>query len=335
VPLPKHHHKHHHHHKHGKHGKHGKHHHKHHKGKHHRKHLKKKLKAKIAAARKAAASGNGPAALKLKKLKAKLKKLKKKAHKHKKHHKKGKKKHSKKHIRAAKLRAAAAKAAALNVKLLPAKGFTYKNQFTSITVPDPANPGKTQKVSVQVQVPSFPATFPGEVTVKTESKVLKAASGKSAQTVTVKRAYKAIRQAVVDPVNPGMVATVDVAVEVPLPPKKVSEAVDHANDVLSKHVDRLEKKIVRMKEKISQAKRKVAASPVLEDGAPAPPDRQQIEMAQDLYKVLEATVMHKAGEIREHYLNAARDQVVVAAANHQANADFSDKNNESYLLPQK
>ena len=54
-----------------------------------------------------------------------------------------------------------------------------------------------------------------------------------------------------------------------------------------------------------------------------------------MYKVLEATVMHKAGEIRERYLDSARDQVILADANHQAVADFNDKVNKEYILPPK
>jgi hypothetical protein len=45
--------------------------------------------------------------------------------------------------------------------------------------------------------------------------------------------------------------------------------------------------------------------------------------------------MHKAGQIGERYLNEARDQVILADANHQSVADFNDRVNSEYILPPK
>jgi len=54
------------------------------------------------------------------------------------------------------------------------------------------------------------------------------------------------------------------------------------------------------------AKRARVDWPVLEDGAPAPPDAQMQAMAQELYGELEATALPRAKSIKEDHIRGAR-----------------------------
>jgi hypothetical protein len=225
-------------------------------------------------------------------------------------------------------------AAKLNSKLLK-KGEKYMKKWSEIEVPDPGRPGRTVKVKVQVRVPA-PAV--PKVELKTEVRRVRVPDLKHPghfvqKELTIKRAFKNIRQAVVDPLNPGHVRTIDVKIEVPAPHQKPKKAFENQAAILQKHIRRLEKSVQSLEPQLALAQRKKHDSPVLEDGAPAPPDRQQVKMAQDLYKVLDATVMHKAGQIGQQYLEDARNMVLLASNNHQANADFNDAVNEEMLLP--
>lgn len=232
--------------------------------------------------------------------------------------------------------AAKAKAALLQAKELDPKG-NYELKTTTITVPDPHNPGFTADVKVQVKVPGKPKDEP---LIKTEKKTLNvpdpAHPGKTVQQVVeVTRAYKTIRQTVADPLNYGQLRTVDVQVETALPAKKPKAAFDNANQVIEKHIDRLTNNIRRLKEHVQVAKLRRHDSPVLEDGAPAPPDRQELEMAHNLYKILDSELTQKAVEIRQRYLDEARDQLLLSDDQHEKFDNFRLKMNEETLLPSK
>lgn len=295
---------------------------------------KKKLsKGEKKAVKKAAKKAVKKAKKAAKKAKKAKKKAKKKAAKK---AKKARKKLSKKALRAQAFARAATKAATLNADLLPKAKYTKR--WTTIQVPNPAKSGTTTSAKVQVQVPlagtaddtlkSIKAVVP-----KVELRKLTLPGSSTPKEIKVTRYFKALRQAVVDPINPGAVRTIDVQVEVKAPPKKPARAIEDANKLLEAKISKVSKSIKRLEGGLKTASRNVADSPVLEDGAPAPPDRQQIEMAGNLMKVLEATVMHKAKAIGEKYLSDARDMTVLAAANHEAVQDFNIRMNAENILP--
>jgi len=307
---------------------------KHKKHKKHKKHSKHKKHKKDKKHKKACALGpKGAKCRAARKAAKKLRKQKRKARRKVRRALRKKKKLSKKAKKNAKLNAAATKAATMNAALLK-KYPNMRRKFMSVEVPDPKRPGQTKKVRVSVLVPApkKPAVKK-QVVIKTLRIPDFAHPGKFiTKKIKVVQAFKTVRQAVPDPTRPGKTLMVNVPVQVKLPPKKPNEAMNHQEKVIQKHIHRLEKNIARLKPAIKLASRKRADSPILEDGAPAPPDRQQVEMAQNLYKSL-ARDLKSAGRIGQKYLEDAKDMIVVADANHEQVQDFNIKMNEQDLLP--
>lgn len=154
-----------------------------------------------------------------------------------------------------------------------------------------------------------------------------------AKKIDVVKHFRNVRQAVVDPINVGQVRIIDVAVQVEAPPVKPEAAINNAQDILQKHITLTKGRIKHLSTAIRNAKKRKADSPILEDGAPAPPFRQDVEAANELYKILEPD-MKKAKQIGERYLEEARDQILFSSNNHQMVADFNDKMNEEFILPE-
>jgi len=236
-------------------------------------------------------------------------------------------------LKLARAQAAANKAAVVNAKKF-AKG-KWKSKVIKISVPDPKRPGKFKKVSVKVKVP---AKKKAAVKTKVEIRKLKIPDPKNpgkfiTKKVRVKRHFKSLRQLIPDPLNPGKVVVVDVKVEAKKPPPDLRKQLTKAADKLEKKIEKKSDKLKTLAGHIAHAKRMLRDSPVLEDGAPAPPDPQQVKMAQDLYTLLDATVMHNARQIGERYFKDARDQVILAAANHENVQDFNIRMNQEHILP--
>jgi len=189
----------------------------------------------------------------------------------------------------------------------------------SVPVKVPAKPEKAVVKKVELRKISLPdPKHPGKMITKE---------------IKVTRAFKKIRQVVPDPLNPGKVHVIDVKVETKAPPPSRAEKLEKEAKRLEKVILKKSEKIDKLKGGIKIARRLRKVVPILEDGAPAPPDPQQVKMAQDLYKLLDATVMHKARQIGQRYLEAARDQIILADANHESVQDFNIKMNEELVMP--
>jgi len=139
------------------------------------------------------------------------------------------------------------------------------------------------------------------------------------------------KKLVEDPQDPSKKIEVEVPVEVAFQPNK------RAKGKLNRLKNKL--KALRQREKeLGAAFRRAQSSsrvdwPVLEDGAPAKPDPQQVKMAEELYGELAATQFPKAKNIKEDDLVAAKTFADGAGAQHVANWDFFDEIKTKMLVP--
>ena len=133
-----------------------------------------------------------------------------------------------------------------------------------------------------------------------------------------------------DPTDPSKSITVDVPTEVPyVPNKKASSKVAQ----LKARYQALKKRENQLKAEFDQTHHKLVDHPVVEDGAPAPPDAQMQKMAQDLYDELEATQFHKAKNIRQEDIQRAREFAKGMGANRQQIWDRFDEMRKKMLVP--
>lgn len=140
------------------------------------------------------------------------------------------------------------------------------------------------------------------------------------------------KQMIADPDDETKQIEVQVPVEVEYKP---------ANTPAGRKLNKLKKKLQALRAREFQLQQRYARAatgkidwPVLEDGAPAKPDRQQIAMAQELYGELEATSLPKAKNIREDDLAAAAKFAQNAGNNRQAIHDFFTDMSEKMLVPE-
>jgi len=114
----------------------------------------------------------------------------------------------------------------------------------------------------------------------------------------------AVKKKVRDPLRPGKFTTITVDKEVPFDPAAKERAR------LMKLQEKMARLSAREHQMTKQYKEYLEArvdQPVLEDGAPAPPDAQEVEMAQQLYGEIEATGLKKAKSIKEAHIVSARN----------------------------
>ena len=140
------------------------------------------------------------------------------------------------------------------------------------------------------------------------------------------------KQMIADPEDETKQIQVEVPVEVEYKPE---------NTAAGRKLGKLKKKLQALRAREFQLQQRYARAatgkidwPVLEDGAPAKPDRQQIAMAQELYGELEATSLPKAKNIREDDLKAASDFAKASGNNRQAIHDFFTDMSEKMLVPE-
>jgi len=133
-----------------------------------------------------------------------------------------------------------------------------------------------------------------------------------------------------DPLDPSKTITISVPTEVPYTKNKRSS---RKLNKLKKRLEALQKRERHLKSQYKRAHDSLVDHVVLEDGAPAPPDRQQIKMAQELYEELEATQLPKAKNIKQDDLRAARAFVVGAGAQREATWNLFDEMKEKLLVP--
>lgn len=133
-----------------------------------------------------------------------------------------------------------------------------------------------------------------------------------------------------DPTDPSNTITIDVPTEIPYNPN--NKAKKKINKLKSR-LDALQKREHRLKAAFRRAASKKRDWSVLEDGAPAPPDPQEVAMAQELYGEIEATQIPKAGTIKQSDIDAAREYVVGAGAKREAHWKFFDEIKEKMLVP--
>ena len=133
-----------------------------------------------------------------------------------------------------------------------------------------------------------------------------------------------------DPADPSKKVTVEVPTEVPYVPNRKASGKLAA---LKKRFQALKKRENQLKHQYAVAHSKMVDFPVLEDGAPAPPDRQQIKMAEELYGELEATQFPKAKNIREEDLNRAAQFVKDSEAGREAVWDLFNEMKKKKLVP--
>jgi len=138
------------------------------------------------------------------------------------------------------------------------------------------------------------------------------------------------RTSMPDPKDPTNSITVDVPVEIPyVPNRKANRKLDRLKDRLKK----LTRREHALKAQYAQAKSSLIDLPVLEDGAPAPPDAQEIKMANDLYGEIDATQTPKAKTIKQSDLDTAAQVVIGAGAQRDAHWNFFEDVKEKMLVP--
>lgn len=152
------------------------------------------------------------------------------------------------------------------------------------------------------------------------------------QRTPVKKLFEVINKRTVmpDPADPTRTITVDVPTEVAYNPNKKTAA--KMGKLKAKYLA-LKKREAQLKAQFSAESSKLIDLPVLEDGAPAPPDAQMVKMAQELYEELDATQIPKAKNIQEHVIRAARQFDKDVGANRQATWDFFDEMKRKKLVP--
>jgi len=133
-----------------------------------------------------------------------------------------------------------------------------------------------------------------------------------------------------DPLDPSKTITIDVPTEVPYTPNK---RAGRKLEKLKKRLSALQARERKLKVAYAAATSDLVDHEVLEDGAPAPPDRQQIKMAQELYDEIAATQLPKAKNIRQTDLDAASAYVVGAGAQREAHWNLFDEMKEKLLVP--
>jgi len=133
-----------------------------------------------------------------------------------------------------------------------------------------------------------------------------------------------------DPSDPTKTISVDVPVDVPYKPNRFAS---RKLDKLKKRLKILSKHEKQLKQQYRIAKSNKVDFPVLEDGAPAPPDAQEIKMADELYGEIDATQTPKAKTIKQSDLDTARDYVVHAGAQRDAHWNFFEDIKEKMLVP--
>jgi len=133
-----------------------------------------------------------------------------------------------------------------------------------------------------------------------------------------------------DPTDPTKTIEVRVPTEVVFDPNaKASGKLGK----LQKRLQKLQKRERALKKKFVKATSKLVDLDVLEDGAPAPPDRQQIKMAEDLYGELQATQLPKAKNIKQHILNDARTFIQGIGAQREIHWDQFNDMKQKMLVP--
>jgi hypothetical protein len=166
-----------------------------------------------------------------------------------------------------------------------------------------------------------------------ESKWIAGKDGKMIEQKTPKKQLFQVIQkktSMPDPTDPSKSITVEVPTEIPyVPNRKASGKVGQ----LKARYQALKKRENELKHQYAQAKSKLVDFPVLEDGAPAPPDAQEIEFRNELYGELEATQMPKAKNIQQHILDGARTFVEGAGATREKTWDMFEKMKKKMLVP--
>jgi hypothetical protein len=166
-----------------------------------------------------------------------------------------------------------------------------------------------------------------------EVKYVPDASGKIVeQRKPVKKLFQLVNKKVTvpDPSDPTLNIVVEVPTEVAYTPNKKTGA---KMQKLKARYLALKKREAELKSQYSQQKSKLNDLQVLEDGAPAPPDAQEVKMAQELYDELDATQIPKAKNIQEHVIRDAREFAKGAGAGRQAIWDFFTDMSKKPLVP--
>jgi len=147
-----------------------------------------------------------------------------------------------------------------------------------------------------------------------------------------KELYKVIQKltSMQDPLDPTKTIQVRVPTEIKYDPNAKSNG---KLGKLKKRLDKLQKRERALKKKYVKATSSLVDIPVLEDGAPAPPDRQQIKMAEDLYGELQATQLPKAKNIKQHILDGARTFVKDIGAQREVHWDQFNDMKQKMLVP--
>jgi len=133
-----------------------------------------------------------------------------------------------------------------------------------------------------------------------------------------------------DPLDPSKEITISVPTEVPYQPN--GKSLQKLNK-LKNRLRQLQKRERHLKAAYATAMSSKVDHPVLEDGAPAPPDRQQIKMAQELYDEIAATQLPKAKSIKQDDLASARAMVTAVGAQREATWNLFDDMKEKMLVP--
>jgi len=133
-----------------------------------------------------------------------------------------------------------------------------------------------------------------------------------------------------DPLDPSKEITINVPTQIEYNP----DAKSHKKlNKLKKRLHALQRREKQLKAAYVQANSKKVDLPVLEDGAPAPPDRQQIKMAQELYDEIAATQLPKAKTIKQADLENARSMITAVGAQREATWNLFDDMKEKMLVP--
>jgi len=139
------------------------------------------------------------------------------------------------------------------------------------------------------------------------------------------------KQTFPDPSDPTKSITVNVPIEKEYKPnKKRGSKLQN----LKKKFYGLLKKERKLKNKYKAASSKRVDWPVLEDGAPAPPDAQQFKMANDLYGELAAVHFPRAKSITHDVLTTASETSGNLGHTRQALWDRFDDLKSSPLIPE-
>jgi len=176
---------------------------------------------------------------------------------------------------------------------------------------------------------------PPKVIAKTtfESKWVTGSDGNLVeQKIPKKSLWKVImkKTSMPDPTNPAQSIVVEVPTEVPYQPnRKATKKLDH----LKKRLSYLRKREKQLRNEYHQAAATTVDNPVVEDGAPAPPDPQEIAMAAEIVGEIEAVHMPKAKNIRQTDLDAARLMARDAGAGRQATWDWFTDMAKKKLVP--